>query len=52
MKKFIKYIILILYLKLNIIESFIYTFLKNIINLYELLKEILLNKNKFFIFKF
>ena len=51
-KRLTKYIILMLYYEFYTIKQLAYTFLKEIVNKYKLLKEILLNKNKLFIFKF
>ncbi|OHF04588.1 hypothetical protein CORC01_00059, partial [Colletotrichum orchidophilum] len=49
---FIKFTYFILYKKINNIKKLIYTFFKIVIINYNLLKEIISNKNKLFIIKF
>jgi hypothetical protein len=50
--RLIKYIYIILYLKANIAEDLVYIFLRVIIANYNALKEIISDKNKFFILWF
>lgn len=52
MNKLTKYLIFILYQIILIIEILIFIFLKKIIIIYKLSKEISFNKNKLFILKF
>ncbi|OHE97409.1 hypothetical protein CORC01_07314, partial [Colletotrichum orchidophilum] len=49
---FIKFIYFILYKEVNNIKELIYTFFKIVIINYNLLKEIIFNKNKLFTIKF
>jgi hypothetical protein len=47
--KLTKYIYIILYLKVNIIENLVYIFLRIIVTNYNILEKIISDKNKFFI---
>ncbi|UQC81814.1 uncharacterized protein CLUP02_07300, partial [Colletotrichum lupini] len=48
----IKFVYFIFYKKLNIIKDLIYIFTKTIFSNYNLLKEIILDRNKLFILQF
>ena len=48
----IKYIYILLYKEMYIVKNLTYTFFKTVLANYKLLKEIIFNKDKLFIFKF